>query len=150
MDGGMDEWKFCDNVRSQNIISFQSGFVFSICCHGDLDLLHPILQNFPTRTPVHVHTHLLASWAREVVNGAPDSPVDQDPGLEFLIKAGDVFVHIPALLSAEISTQSAVRGQPGLSHRQGAWLIHLFEASLCFEMSQRLLGAVRTSARINS
>lgn len=48
----------------------------------------------------HTNTHLLAAEASEVVDGTPDSPVDQDPGLELLIQTRDVFMHIPALLSA--------------------------------------------------
>lgn len=49
----------------------------------------------------HTNTHLLAAEAGEVVDGTPDSPVDQDPGLELLIQTRDVFMHIPALLSAQ-------------------------------------------------
>lgn len=49
-------------------------------------------------------SNLQASGAGEVVDGTPDSPVDQDPGLEFLIETCDVFMHIPILLSANMHT----------------------------------------------
>lgn len=50
----------------------------------------------------HSHNYLLASRAGEVVDGTPDSPVDQDPGLELLVQTYDVFIHFPALLSANM------------------------------------------------
>lgn len=48
------------------------------------------------------HNYLLASRAGEVVDGTPDSPVDQDPGLELFVQTCDVFIHFPTLLSANV------------------------------------------------
>lgn len=47
-----------------------------------------------------------------MVHGSPDSPVDQDPGLELLIETSEVFMHVPALLSTGTSPQAALRGGP--------------------------------------
>lgn len=50
---------------------------------------------------------LLASGAGQSVDGAPDIPVNKDPGLQQLIEAHDVIMYIPAFLS-ETHTRAAV------------------------------------------
>lgn len=89
------------------MLSLQSGLVLGTRCHGDakkkIDSLHPVV-------PSNMHTYLLTSCAGEVVNGTPDSPVDQDPGLEFLKQPSNVFVHLPALLPTKNQELQCHRG----------------------------------------
>lgn len=53
-------------------------------------------------------TNLQAPGAGQVVDGSPDPPVDQHPGLELFIQACDVFVNVPALLSETQRPSSGV------------------------------------------
>ena len=66
-------------------------------------LFYQITSTFLSQFPF---SNLLASGAGEVVDGTPDSPVSKNPGLELFIKACDVVVHIPALLSANAHKQN--------------------------------------------